>query len=184
MQSQDRVKVACNSLRSLKKTSSVAKYNAKFDVLCIRAKTAPEQQLLYWYEGLKNEIVSKTEFDPVTRKPYASIDDAQSVALAIDTFTGGSNPGSSTALSHPKRGRDSGPASFGGDIPMQQAKQQRFKIQLPQQSKPTLQANGSLWFPLEGMVADCDLPEALQIYIRDNQGPPEQCLKPPPERIV
>ena len=55
---------------------------------------------------------------------------------------------------------------------------------MPQQSKPTLQANGSLWFPLEGMVADRDLPEALQAYIRDNPGPPERCLKPHPERIV
>ena len=138
LQSQDRVKVAFSSLRSLKQTSSVAEYKAKFDVLCIRSKIAPEQQLLYWYQGLKNEIVSKTEFDPVTRKPYASIDDAQSVALAVDTFFGCSSQGNPTAQSHPKRGRDSGPASFGGDTPMRQAKQQWFRTQMPQQSKPTL----------------------------------------------
>lgn len=185
LQSQDRVKVAFTSLRSLKQTSSVAEYKAKFDVLCIRAKIAPEQQLLYWYEGLKNEIVHKTEFDPVTRKPYASIDDAQSVALAVDTFFGGgSSHGSQLSQSHPKRGRDTGPANSGGDTPMRQAKQQRFKIQMPRQSRPTTQANGSLWFPLEGMVADRDLPEALQTFILTHQDPPEHCLKPSLERAL
>ena len=27
-------------------------------------------------------------------------------------------------------------------------------------------------------------PEALQVYIHNNQDPPEQCLKTPPERVV
>ena len=56
-------------LKQLEQTSSVAEYKANFDVLCMRAKIAPEQQLLYWYDGLKNGFVSKINFDLVTKSP-------------------------------------------------------------------------------------------------------------------
>ncbi|KAL3143711.1 hypothetical protein ABBQ32_003552 [Trebouxia sp. C0010 RCD-2024] len=100
------------------------------------------------------------------------------------TTTGGSSLGQSTGQSHSKRGRDSVPANLGGDTHMRQAKQQRFRIQIPKQSRPTTQANGTQWFPLDGMVVDRDLPTALQALIHNGQDPSAQCLKSAQERVV
>ena len=44
-------------------------------------------------KGPKLQLLNKPEFDPVTRKPYASNADAQSVALGIEDFTADSSQG-------------------------------------------------------------------------------------------
>ena len=89
--------------------------------LCyIRFKIAPEQQLMYWYDGLKPQIFSKTDFDPITKRPYSNIEDAQSVALAVDFFMSGCSTAQPTGYptgQPPKTGRNNGPStSGGGDI--------------------------------------------------------------------
>lgn len=142
LQSQDCVKVAFQSLKQLEQTSSVAEYKANFDVLCMPVKIAPEQQLLYWYDGLKKGLVSKTNFDLVTKKPHASMYDAQSLALAVDTHSGGPNgQGGLTSQggsnSHrPKKIRDNG-----NNTTMRQIKQGGFNFQLPRCSCSTTQWN-------------------------------------------
>lgn len=62
-------------LARMHSTSNLALYSATEEVClgCFR---------------LKNEIVSEANFDPVTKKPYASIHDAQSDALAVNRFSG------------------------------------------------------------------------------------------------
>ena len=79
--------IAFQQLTELKQTGAVIAYKSKFDVLALCAGVTPQQQLKYWYDGLKPDIVRDTRFDPVTRSKYKSIEDAQAVALAADSFT-------------------------------------------------------------------------------------------------
>ena len=79
--------IAFQQLTELKQTGTVIAYKSEFDVLALRAGVTPQQQMKYWYDGLKPDIVRDTRFDPVTRTKYKSIEDVQAVALAADSFT-------------------------------------------------------------------------------------------------
>ena len=73
-------------MKTLKQTGPVSKYVSNFNLLCVQAKVPDAHKLHYWYDGLKPDIRSKTEYDPVTKQRFASIHDAQSAALAVDSF--------------------------------------------------------------------------------------------------
>ena len=74
------------SLQNLKPTSTVAKYVSRFNVLSLQAYMAEEQKIWAWYEGLKPGICNNTEWDPMTKQRMATLQDAQSAAIAVDGF--------------------------------------------------------------------------------------------------
>ena len=103
----NRKKLAFDKLKTFKQIGSVAKYVSAFNLLCMRAKVTDEHKLHYCYDGLRSGIKAKTEYDPVTKLGFASIEDAQSAALAIDSFhtsigTAGNNQ-SATGSSYSNR---------------------------------------------------------------------------------
>ena len=83
----NRDKVAFDKLKLHKQTGSVSKYMSTFNLLCAQAKIPDAYRLHLWYDGLKPDVRSKTEFDQTTKQRYACIADAQSAALAVDSFT-------------------------------------------------------------------------------------------------
>lgn len=82
----DSAEIAFQQFTNLKQTSTVIAYKPKFDLLALHAGITPEQQLKYWYDGLKPDILNQTCFDPVYRGKCKSSSDAQAVAVAVGSF--------------------------------------------------------------------------------------------------
>lgn len=57
-----------------------------FDMLCVQATVQGAHRLYLWCDVLKADIVSKTEFDPITKLRFACMEDAPSAAVAVDSF--------------------------------------------------------------------------------------------------
>ena len=172
----NRKKLAFDKLKTFKQTGSVAKYVSTFNLLCMQAKVTDEHKLHYWYDGLRSDIKAKTEYDPVTKLGFASIEDAQSAALAIDSFhtssgTAGNNSLATGSYSNRKRGTFT-PATTGFDNEMQldaPPPAKRFTLsrdtgprEQKKLSRPQPQNSGFVYFPLEGTALSKDAPDAIR----------------------
>lgn len=73
-------------MNSLKQTSTVSAYKTKFDSLLARADIGPELHVHYWQKGLKPSLARQLAFDPLTKRKYTSLTDAQNAALAVGAF--------------------------------------------------------------------------------------------------
>ena len=57
-----------------------------FNLICQHARVPDPHKLHFWYDGLRADIRSRTDYDPVTKERFVCIDDAQQAALAVDSF--------------------------------------------------------------------------------------------------
>ena len=173
---QNRTQMAYRSLQHLKQTSTVAKYVSKFNVLSLQANMTEEQKIWAWYEGLKPDIRNKTEWDPVTTQRMATLQDAQSAAIAVDGFymnsgtagnTTGATAAAGTSSGRPTSGqckRDWQHASSSGGEPMEvDNRRQRTSLQLNTgpTSKGVKQPDGKFKFPMTGTVMGQDDPSSV-----------------------
>ena len=140
----NRTQMAYRSLQNLEQTTTVVKYVSRFNVLSLQANMTEEQKIWAWYEGLKPDIRNKTEWDPVTKQRMATLQDAQSAAIAVDGFymnsgTAGNAPGAATAAgAHSGLTSGARKRSFSASEPMEvDARRQRT----------SLPANGNLNLP-------------------------------------
>ena len=169
---QNRTQMAYCSLQNLKQTSTVAKYVSRFNVLSLQANMTEEQKIWAWYEALKPDIRNKTEWDPVTKERMATLQDAQSAAIAVDGFCMNSgaagNTGTNAAASgRPTSGlrkRDWQLATSSAAEPMDVDKRrQRTSLTLNTGpiSKGVRQPDGTLLFPMAGAVMKQDIPASV-----------------------
>ena len=130
------------------------------------------------YEGLTPDIRNKTEWDPVTKQRMASLQDAQSAAIAVDGFnlnsgTAGNQSGTNAAASSGRptsgqRKRDWSNASSSAAEPMEvETRRQRTALNLHTgpTAKGVRQADGKFKFPMAGTVMGQDVPSTVQPII-------------------
>ena len=170
---QNRAQMAYNNLQNLKQTSTVAKYMSKFNVLSLQAKMTEEQKIWAWYGGLKTDIRNKTEWDPVTKQRMASLQDAQSAAIAVDAFsthsgTAGNLTGTTAVAtagrqSNGHRKQDFASSSAGEAMVVDSRRQ---RISLPRTnhtvSLGNTQPNGLIKFNPVGTFKGQDIPDSVQ----------------------
>ena len=185
--------IAFQQLTELKQTRTVIAYKSKFDVLALRAGVTPQQQPKYWCDGLTPDIVRDTRFDPVTRSKYKSIEDAQAVALAADSFTIQTvpHPGSKrkqhnyvadqvdlTDSPSTSRLTDQGRRPLGNHNTGNTTAATGFGFKLFIRGNP--QANGSKFFPMLGTntVKESNWPRQAVAYFQQHSRespPPPHC---------
>ena len=168
----NRDKVAFDKLKLHRQTGSVSKDMSTFNLLCAQAKIPDAYRLHLWYDGLKPDVRSKTEFDQTTKQRYACVADAQSAALAVDSFY--SSPGNAgtsqtgTGSGHLNRKRSynrstPAPAQYENmELDAPPPAKRLANYGRPNRSKPQTQPSGFVYFPLEGTVLTKDVPPAVK----------------------
>ena len=146
-------------------------------MLSLQAYMTEEQKVWAWYEGLKPDICNNTEWDPMTKQRMATLQDAQSAAIAVDGFymnsgaagnTTGANAAAGASSGCPTSGlrkRDWHLATSSAVEPMEVDKRRQctsLSLNTGPISKGFRQPDGKLPFPMAGAVMKQGVPSSVE----------------------